>query len=887
LVTDRENEVLAHLATGRSNAQIARALHISVRTVENHVSSLLRKLAVGDRRELGALAGPPGSAGTGTGELVGLPHGRGTFVGRQPDRAAVLSAFEDHRLVTVVGPGGMGKTRLAAVMASETARRFPAGAAFVDLVPVRPGLVAAAVAAVLGVPELPGQEVGRTIAGTLGSGRFLLILDNCEHVIDDVGTLVGALLDQCPHLAVLATTRQRIGLPDERLVQLGPLPTEPDGVRLFLDRARAADPDLELDRGVVADICVRLDGMPLAIEIAAARAASLGQDGLRAAIGDHVRLLTGARGVGARHASLNAVMGWSYDLLGDEERSMLRGLSVFAGSFDLAAAAFVTGADPVAAADLLGRLVDHSLVVRATSAGTTRWRLLETVRAFADAKTGPGERSDLVARHQTWAITAAKQLEESLDGRWTTDFDAVVDDLREAFARSPAQPDPAARTLAKALAHLTFARGHHREARELCVAAAARTADGREAFGDLRDGADVAIAGSDPSGGVELLMRAAERAGNRGNDAAAAWASAVETQTRFGYEYGPADTTERRSELLAAAHRETDPQDPVVTAVLATARAWHEGGLVRPDLAHTAVALARSSEDPVVTLRALDVLSATLINQGRLRDALEVAGERLELLDGLPRHLAAAATEISDTFQVAINIAVSTGELVLATEFLDRAEVEDPTPNPYVAIPRRIGVLVHTGRIAAAIEQGDELWAAWQRDGTDRRWLAPAFNLVALAHGLSDDGRYDEWCARTATVAMADRAQTEWMTARTAFVHARTALHTGELSAAQQLVESAFAAPPGWAHRSDGYARAAGAELAVAAGLADAEARIGAAEPYATENRWVAATLARARGRRDGNPEELEAAADMYAQIGAEFERSCTVRLAGQWRVGR
>jgi predicted ATPase/DNA-binding CsgD family transcriptional regulator len=880
-VSDREAEVLGHLAAGRSNAQIAHVLHISVRTVENHVSSLLRKLGAGDRHELAALAGPQASVpGGGPGQVAGLPRGRSTFVGRQPDRAAIVGALDDHRLVSVVGPGGMGKTRLATVVAAESARGFAAGAAFVDLVPVRPGLVAEAVASVLGVSELPDQEVSGTIAGHLGTGRFLLMLDNCEHVVDEVGTLVGTLLDRCPHLVVLATSRERLGLPDERLVRLGPLPTDPDGVRLFLDRARAGDPDLELDREVVADICDHLDGMPLAIEIAAARASSLGQDGLRAAISDHVRLVNGARGVPPRHTSLNTVMDWSYDLLDDAERSMLRGLSVFAGSFDLASVAWVTGApDTAAAADLLGRLVDSSLVVRATTTGSTRWRLLETVRAFADAKTRGAERSDLVARHLRWAIGTATRLEEALDGSWLTEFDAVVDDLREAFARSPAAPDPAGRELARKLAHLTFARGYLREARELYVAAAARAADDGQAFDDLRDAADVAIAGSDVQAGVDLLMLAARRVGDHGNDAAAAWAAAVETQVRFGYEYRGAGAPDHRSELLEAARREADPDDPVVTALIATARAWHEGGLRRTDPARTAVAGARASGDPIVTLRALDVLSATLIEQGRLHDALEVAGDRLSLLRGLPRHRPAAATEISDTFQVAINLAVSTGELAIAGEFLDRAEVEDPTSNPYIAIPRRIAVLALTGRFAAAIDQGAELWDAWRRDGTDRRWLAPAFNLVALAHGLSGDGQHGEWLERTSMVAMADRVPTDWMTVRAAFVRARIALHTGDLTAAPQLVDSAFAAPPGWAHRSDGYARATGAELAVAAGLADAEERIRAAEPYAAENRWAAATLARARGRLLGRWEDLEAAATSYAEIGAEFERTSTLQL--------
>ncbi|MGH3386510.1 MAG: LuxR C-terminal-related transcriptional regulator, partial [Nocardioidaceae bacterium] len=864
-VTDREAEVLTQVSAGRSNAQIGHALHISVRTVENHVSSLLRKLGAADRQELAALAGPrPPRPGHPPGELAEVPHGRGTFVGRGPDQTAVLRGFDDHRLVTVVGPGGMGKTRLAAVVATEAAPRFPAGGAFVDLVPVRPGSVAAAVANVLGVSELPDQELSTTIAGRLGAGRFLLVLDNCEHAVDDVATLVGSLLDRCPNLTVLAASRQRLGLPDERLVRLGPLPTDPDAIRLFLDRARAADPDLELDRAIVAEVCDHLDGMPLALELAAARAPSLGQDGLRAAIGDLVRLLSGGRGAEARHVSIHAVMDWSYALLDDEERSMLRGLSVFASSFDLASVASVAGftgaPDEATAADLLGRLVDSSLVVRAPAATATRWRLLETVRAFAGAKVEAAERTDLIARHLRWATTTATGLDDLLEqspDEWRAAFDAVVDDLREALARSSASPDPTARGLARALAHLSFARGYHREARGHWLAAAARTADCHEAFDDLCQAADVAIAGSDTLGGVVLLMDAARRVDDRGNRAAGAWARALETQIRFGYEYRALDAAERRSALAAAAVGEADPHDPVVTALVATARAWHEGDLESTDLARDAVDLARETRDPVVLLRALDALSATLINHGRLRDALDVAGERIALLAGLPRHVPAAATEISDSFQVAINLAVSTGELAEASAFLERAEVDDPTPNPYVAIPRRIAVLALTGRLAAAIAEGDELWEAWQRDETDRRWLAPAFNLVALAHGLSDDGHYELWRARTSTVAAPDGAPTDWMRVRAAFVDARTALHTGDLASAQPLVDNAFASPLGWAHRSDGYARAAGAELAVTAGLADAEDRIDEATPYVAQNRWAAAVLARARGRLHNSHDEL------------------------------
>ena len=327
------------------------------------------------------------------------------------------------------------------------------------------------------------------------------------------------------------------------------------------------------------------------------------------------------------------------------------------------------------------------------------------------------------------------------------------------------------------------------------------------------------------------------------------------------------------------AQGQADPADPVVNALIATALAWHEGEVVRTDLAETAVSKARESGDRLVTLRALDVLSATLIKNGRLRDALKVAADRMGLVSDLPRHLPAAATEISDTFHVAINIAVSTGELEVASDFLDRAEVEDPTSNPYVAIPRRIAVFVLIGRYAEAIEQGDELWRAWQRDGTDRRWLAPAFSLTALAHGLSDDDQFEQWRTRTSTVAMADGTPTDWMTARAGVCGRPDGAAHRRARRRPDLVEIAFASSPAGDGRSDGYARAAGAELAVAAGLPDAERadqRGGALRRGESMGRCDAGPCARPTSR---SQKELEAAAAIYEQIGAESERNSTLDL--------
>ncbi|MFC6160799.1 LuxR C-terminal-related transcriptional regulator [Kribbella jiaozuonensis] len=440
-VSAREAEVLAALADHRSNAQIARALHISVRTVESHVSSLLRKYGVTDRRELADLAGSHRGPG-----MSGLPAGRTTFVGRSTEATALRTALGESRLVTVLGPGGMGKTRLAAVVAAESG----AAGAFIDLVPVRDGLVSRAVATGLGLTERPPQSLEQVLIEQLEQGRWLLVLDNCEHLVDEVAALAEQLLRTCPEVTILATSRERLGVPAEATVLLPPLDA---AVELFADRARAVDPAFTASADELAEICARLDGMPLAIELAAARIGSLGADGLQAALDDRLRLLAGGRGVDARHRSLGAVIGWSYDLLDDQERLLFRRLSIYVGGFDLDAASATSpelGRGEVA--DLLGRLTDKSLAVRRGS----RWRLLETIREFARNQLTEAELTTAQNRCLHWAATTAAALESRLDtSDWQHPYDEAAPDLRAALATTPAVTHPTA-----AASHPTSAAAH-------------------------------------------------------------------------------------------------------------------------------------------------------------------------------------------------------------------------------------------------------------------------------------------------------------------------------------------------------------------------------------------------------------------------------------------
>jgi predicted ATPase/DNA-binding CsgD family transcriptional regulator len=860
-ISSREAEVLAALGAHLSNAQIARRLHISVRTVESHVSALLRKLDASDRQALATIADQAH-----TGRFAGLPVSRTTFVGRATDRAAILAALDESRLVTVVGPGGVGKTRLVAVVADGAESRFPAGGAFVDLVPARAGSVLRAVADALDAAEGPARSVEAAVFERLRVGRPLLVLDNCEHVIDDISELVERVLAECQHATVLATSRQRLGVTGERLVSLHPLDVAAEAEQLFLDRVRAADPDFAAALPTVAALCSRLDGMPLAIELAAARAASLGADGLLAGLDDQLRLLAGGRGGHARHHSLRAVIGWSYDRLDDDERAMFRRLSAFVGTFDLGAAAAVSpGMTRPEVADVLGRLVDKSLVGRH---GAARWRMLDTIRAFGASQVAALGEQDVVGElHRAWAVGAATNLERRLDGAWQPAFDEIAADLRAVAAGSE-------HDFVRTLAHLTFARGQFLDARGYYRDAAARAPSLEQSVQNLRDAADVALAVADTRAAVELMLEAVAR-----SDAADLRAQAVTVAVRYFLDpvWLPA---QRRSTLLAEAAAAADPADERLTVLLATASAWHEGAgsIADLELSRTAVEAARRVGDPVLLLGALDALGGAVAAAGGLREAYGLGSERLRLAAQLPRHEPAAAAEITDAFHAASTAAIAAGDLPAAAAIARRARTDDPIgSHPYIWAPRLVRVLALTGRFDEAVEHAEALWDGWQRDGAPpMAWMSSAIATVAMVHGLRGDPDHQLWRSRALTVARSeDATQSPDLAACLAFVDARVAVQHGQGDAVA-LVERAFAtfAEPWWA----AYARAAGAELAVVADLPDAAERMVRAEPFAAENDWAAACLARARGRL-GDPIAMANAVERWERIDARFEGACTVAL--------
>jgi predicted ATPase/DNA-binding CsgD family transcriptional regulator len=404
-----------------------------------------------------------------------LPVQLTSFVGRQAELTHVRELLKS-RLVTVTGAGGVGKTRLAIQLAGQLTGEFGDGVWYVDLAPITdPELVPVTVARALGLPDQPGRSTMDTLTRFVADRQMLMVLDNCEHLLDASATLVVALLEASQRLTLLATSREPIGVAGEVSWRVPSLSLADEAIELYTDRARHVRPDFAVgddNAAAVGEICRRLDGLPLAIELAAARVRALSLAEILDSLHDRFRLLTGgARTAVRRQQTLRASVDWSHALLTEPERVLFRRLAVFLGGFDLDAAQAVAGGgdvQPYQVLDQLTLLVDKSLVVADDSGGRTRYRLLETVRQYAAEKLGESGEADGVRSHHRDHYTAMAALldappDDSYERR-IEQADNEIDNLRAAFSWSRENSDvELALALASSLQPLWQARGRLRE----------------------------------------------------------------------------------------------------------------------------------------------------------------------------------------------------------------------------------------------------------------------------------------------------------------------------------------------------------------------------------------------------------------------------------------
>jgi predicted ATPase/class 3 adenylate cyclase/DNA-binding CsgD family transcriptional regulator len=407
-----------------------------------------------------------------------LPAQLTSFVGRQAEIKGLREALASSRLVTLTGAGGAGKTRLAVQVAATLAGKFGDGVCYVDLAPItHPDVVPVTAARALGLPDQPGRSTIDTLQQHLHDRHMLLVMDNCEHLLDASAALVAALLGAAPRLTVLATSREPLGVTGEAGWQVPSLSLSDDAIELFADRARLAKAGFAVtddNAGAVTEICRRLDGMPLAIELAAARVRTLSLPEIIDSLHDRFRLLTGGSRIAVRRQqTLRASVDWSHALLTDTERILFRRLAVFLGGFDLDAAQAVTGADGVQryqVLDQLTLLVDKSLVVAENTGGTTRYRLLETVRQYALEKLGESGEADAVrSRHCDYYTSMAALLDAPARtdyGQRLEQVEVEMDNLRYALGWKLETTDTGgALSLASSLQPLWQTRGRMLEGR--------------------------------------------------------------------------------------------------------------------------------------------------------------------------------------------------------------------------------------------------------------------------------------------------------------------------------------------------------------------------------------------------------------------------------------
>jgi predicted ATPase/DNA-binding CsgD family transcriptional regulator len=923
-ISAREAEVLTALGDHLTNAEIAARLFISIRTVESHVSSLLRKLQASDRRALAVVAGnlrshPAAASGAPIAVAGVLPSSLTPFVGRGAEQAALSAALGEHRLVTAVGPGGIGKTRLALSVAAQLSDRFADGVWYVDLVPVTDVvMIGPAIADALGLGERQGASAVDIVARWLADRETLLVLDNCEHLLDGVGLLLERLLAASPQLVVLATSRARLLVPFEWVFTVPGLSVDSengdpgDAVELFLGRAAAGGSPVgtdDLER--IAAVCRGLDGVALAIELAAARYPSLGLDGLEAGLADRLWLLTGGPRIDDRHRSLRSTLDWSYALLDEPERAVLRRVSVFAGPFTATGAGVVL-ADwlPVLVRQLptsLANLADQSLLIAIASPSGTRYRALETVRQYGDDRLDEaGEAVEARSRHLRWCLECSDTLNREsshADGTWRASFDEVADELRSAlaWAMTVSEGRAEAYRLALGLAQLTFLRGLPGESQRRYEQAADLAANDATVADALRSAAGAAESrnlGDDAQRLRLLAVEAAIRAGDRAGAASdlarnAEWINRGAGMLATQHPAGEAEALIARGWALADGN-------PTAEARLLTAEAFNgvdtDPAIV--DLVGRALEQSRRVGDPRTESAALDMRTSMLLSRGEVRAAAVSAIRRTEILAPVPM-TSTTGLEIFDSFLMAAECEMAAGDLASARRLAERLrDLPFCREEGHLATARLLTVAVLAGEWSEAVGLANRFREGWERAGRPRVGnLSRGAYAAATLYGLrGDDGARATWLEIVAAVATPGRPISEIHFGE--FFDAMLLLHRGHPEGAAQVMTTP---PEEFTKWYSGMWRpwyaALWAEAAVLSGHPDAADRLRRARLAAAGNPIAMAIVDRAAalaGELDadlgaahgGSRNELIAAAAALQAAGCRYQWARTlVFIGGESRV--
>ena len=717
-----------------------------------------------------------------------LPMALTSFVGREAELTQIHELLSGNRLVTLTGAGGAGKTRLAIQIAGQLSGEFGDGVWYVDLAPItNPELVPVTVARTLGLPDQPGRSTMDTLTRFLADRQMLVVLDNCEHLLDASAALVNALLGAAASLTFLTTSREPIGVAGEVSWRVPSLSLADEAIELFIDRARHARPDFVVtgdNAAVVAEICTRLDGLPLAIELAAARVRALSLAEILDSLHDRFRLLTGgARTAVRRQQTLRASVDWSHALLTQPEQILFRRLAAFMGGFDLDAAQAVAGSGDVQryqVLDQLSLLVDKSLVVTDDSRGRTRYRLLETVRQYAQEKLGESGEADAVrTRHRDYYTALAA----AVDAPAGTDYEQrleqaelEIDNLRAAFGWSCENSDTAlALTLASSLQPLWISRGRAREGRAWF----------ETVFTDeIAQDADVA---------------AAERARSLAD---------VAVLDTF---FGAADSLNRAQQALGLAR---DIEEPAVLARALTAcglAAAYNAELAGEYFAE-AVELARELDDRWRLSQILTLQAHAAIAAGDMIAAGVAAEEGRNLADAL------GDRSTSRHCRMCLGIAqVNRGELAGAVAqfraVVAEAEAAHDGVLAAMCLAHQGTALARQGETAAARAAADASIESASEFGD----LTASVSYFALANAALATG--DVGTARDATAAAWEHGSLlSGYAAHLRPIIAQAAQASGDLIAARTWADEAVATATGWVAI---YALTARARVAIAQGEPD------------------------------------------------------------------